>query len=181
MPAFGMPEAPGGYRGGVRRHLTGSLAALVAAFLAALVTAVLAYATNGAPGTPDHDSWRIDAIRAVGNVDSAVATMTLSLQHEGDLFARYLRTVAVQQEQNAGKEAQNLSSLQPPDQDLKRASQVTSALDDAQTLLTNVRTAVVRGDTASYAALVHNLQRTDDTLSRIEDALRAVPDEQGES
>lgn len=175
-----MPNAPHGYDVRVRRPVTG-FAVLFAALMAALLTAVLALVTHGAPGTPDQDSWRIGAIRAVDNVDSAVSTMTLSLQHQGDLFARYLRTVAVQQEQNAGKEAQNLSGLQPPDPDLKRSHQVTSALDDAQTLLTNVRIAVVRGDTASYAALIRSLQQTDDALARIEDSLRALPDEQGES
>lgn len=158
-----------GYRRRVRRPAP--------VLVAATLLASLPLLSGCAPGTPDQDSWRVDAIRAVGDVSSAVATMELSLERDDRIFGPYLRTVAVQSEENAGTAAQHLSARQPPDAYLRRSAYVTSQLDDAQSLLTEVRIAVVRRDSAAYADLLRRLGRTDDRLNRVEDALRALPDD----
>ena len=46
--------------------------------------------TGCAPGTPDADSWRIDAQRAVSDASSAVLTAELALRHnvKGRVFDR---------------------------------------------------------------------------------------------
>lgn len=130
-----------------------------------------------APGTPDQDSWRVDALRAVGDVSSAVSTMQVALQHHDRIFAPYLRTVAVQAEDNAGTASQKLSGRQPPDPYRKRYHTVTTALDDADSLLSDARIAVVRHNSAAYADLITQLSKTSDQLSSIEDQIRALPDD----
>jgi hypothetical protein len=67
------------------------LSGLVAALLAVLTVA------GCAPGTPDEDSWRDDATRAVGDVASAVQTARLALVQslEENLPDPYLQTVMV--------------------------------------------------------------------------------------
>ena len=49
-----------------------------------------------APGTPDEDSWRIDAQRAVSDASSAVQTVALALRQSdrGRVFDRYLEGLA---------------------------------------------------------------------------------------
>lgn len=133
-----------------------------------------------APGTPDEDSWRVDAIRAVGDVSSSVATMELALRRRDDLFHPYLETVAVQSERTAGQAQQKLSSRQPPDAYLSRDERVTQALDDASSLLRAVRVAVVRLAPEEYGDLLGRLSSADDRLTRLEAELRALPDDRSE-
>jgi hypothetical protein len=133
--------------------------------------------TACAPGTPDEDSWRVDALRSVGDVSSSVSSVQLALEHHDRLFGPYLQTVAVQAEDAAGTAATKLSAVQPPEAYQDRSDTVTKALDDAESLLTEARTAVVRRDSADYADLIRRLTRTGDRLSRIEDGIRALPDD----
>ncbi|MGZ4451696.1 MAG: hypothetical protein ACXVWW_04055 [Nocardioides sp.] len=130
-----------------------------------------------APGTPDEDSWRVDALRSIGDVSSSVSSVQLALQHHDRLFGPYLQTVAVQAEDAAGTASTKLSAVQPPEPYQGRSDTVTSALDDAESLLTDARIAVVRRDSAAYADLVRRLKRTGDRLSRLEDRVRALPDD----
>jgi len=130
-----------------------------------------------APGTPDEDSWRVDALRSIGDVSSSVSTMQLALQHHDRLFGPYLQTVAVEAEDAAGTAATKLSAVQPPDPYLGRSDTVTSALDDADSLLTDARIAVVRRNTAAYAGLIAKLKKSSDRLSSLEDRIRALPDD----
>ena len=145
--------------------------------LLAVVPGVLLAVTACAPGTPDEDSWRVDALRAVGDVSSSVGTMRLALEHRGDLFHPYLEAVAVRSEDSASASAQKLSSRQPPDAYLSRYETVTDALDAANSLLSDVRIAVVRRHPQAYADLLSQLGRTDHRLSTLEDDLRALPDD----
>ena len=139
---------------------------------------VMALAASAcAPGTPDKDSWRVDALRSIGDVSSSVSSVQLALQHHDRIFGPYLQTVTVQAEDNAGKATTKLSAVQAPGPYLDRADTVTSALDDADSLLTDARIAVVRRDSATYAALIHRLSTTADRLSRLEDRIRALPDD----
>lgn len=143
----------------------------------AVLLCLLGALAGCSPGTPDKDSWRVDAIRAVGDVSSAIETLQLALRHHADLFHPYLQTVAVDAERNASAAADKLTSRQPPDAYLQRADKVTSALDDADDLLTEARIAVLRRDTAAYGHLAGELSDTSDRLDRIEDSLRALPDD----
>lgn len=122
-----------------------------------------------APGTPDADSWRGDASRATGDVLSEMATVRLALEQRDGLFGTYLRTVVVDAEEGAGRAAQKLSAVQPPDSELDRHDEVTSALDDAASLLTDVRIAVVRG--ASVEQYAGRLADAADELDRLEQSL----------
>jgi len=130
-----------------------------------------------APGTPDEDSWRVDALRSIGDVSSAVSSVQLALQHHDRLFGPYLQTVAVQAEDSAGTASTKLSAVQPPEPYQGRSDTVTSALDDADSLLTDARIAVVRRDDSAYAGLIQRLTKTSDRLSRLENRIRALPDD----
>ena len=85
--------------------------------VSALVAALLLAVTGCAPGTPDEDSWRYDARRAVGDVVSAVQTARLVLMQsqEGRVHHAYLQNVLVDAERTGGLAAETLSSVQPPE------------------------------------------------------------------
>ena len=99
---------------------------------AALVAALLLAVTGCAPGTPDEDSWRYDATRAVGDVVSAVQTARLALKQsqEGRVHHAYLQAVLVDAERTGGMAAETLSSVQPPDVEHRRSSDVNDQLDE---------------------------------------------------
>jgi hypothetical protein len=140
----------------------------------ALVGTVTAMTLVGcAPGTPDEDSWRDDAVRVTGDVGSAVATVELAVRHRDRLFATYLQTVVVDAEEAADKAATRLEGVQPPDSEMARNDDVTSALDDATSLLTDVRIAVVAG--APLDHFIPELSSTADDLEKLESSLHEPP------
>lgn len=135
---------------------------------------LVAAATAGcAPGTPDEDSWRDDAVRVTGTVGSAAATLELALRRRSDLYGTYLQTVAVDAEESADKAAARLEGVQPPEAELARNKDVTTALDDATSLITDVRIAVVRG--ASLEPFIARLASTADQLDKLEKSLHQPP------
>jgi hypothetical protein len=139
-----------------------------------LVTGLL---SGCAPGTPDEDSWRVDAIRAVSNVSSAVGTMQLALQQHDRITDPYLKVVAVNAEDGASAATDKLSSRQPPRAYRTRYDKVTTALDNAETVLSDARIAVVDQDEGAYLKLVRQLSKKADRLQQIEDDLHALPDD----
>ena len=141
--------------------------------LAATVCAVAVLAAGCAPGTPDDDSWRDDAVRVTGDVGSAVSTMELTLEHRDRLYQNYLQTVALDSEESADRAATRLEGVQPPDVELDRSDQVTSAIDDATSLLTDVRIAVVRG--APLDPFIDKLSQSADQLDTLEQSLHRPP------
>jgi hypothetical protein len=147
-----------------------------AAGAALLVALVL---TGCAPGTPDEDSWRDDATRAVGDVVSAVQSAQLALEQSrrGRLHDAYLQAVLVDAERNGGKAAETLSSVQPPEVEVRRSSDVSDQLDQATGLLTDARIAVVAGHTDEYADLVRDLRKAAQGLLDLESALEHPPRE----
>ena len=72
-------------------------------WLLALAAGALAL-TGCAPGTPDADSWRIDAQRALGDAASAAAAAQVALQQhsEGRLFDAYLPLIRYEQQPGVG-------------------------------------------------------------------------------
>jgi hypothetical protein len=146
---------------------------------ASLATALLLAVTGCAPGTPDEDSWRYDARRAVGDVVSAVQTARLALtqSREGRVHHAYAQNLLVDAERLGGMAAETLSSVQPPDVENRRSSDVNDQLEQATGLLTDARIAVVAHDTGEYADLVTQLERTARDLLDLESALEHPPEE----
>jgi hypothetical protein len=132
-----------------------------------------------APGTPHEDSWRYDATRAVGDVASAVQTAQLALEQSrrDHLPHAYLQTVLVDAEKNGGMAAQKITSVQPPDVEIRRAGDVGDRLDQANGLLTDARIAVVAHDTGQYADLAAQLRKVAGNLQTLEAALEHPPEE----
>ncbi len=127
-----------------------------------------------APGTPDADSWRIDAQRALGDGTSALYAAELALrEHEDDrVFDRYLQTVLLDAEEAVGKASATLASKQPPQPERKRYDTVTSELEEAAGLITTVRIGVVDRETDRYPALADQLDDEAAALAKLEDDLQ---------
>jgi hypothetical protein len=130
-----------------------------------------------APSTPDEDSWRGEAHRAVSNVRSAVQTARLALMEDerGHLHDSYVQTVAVDSEDSAGTSADGFASVQPPELERERYDVVATQLDDAASLLSEVRIAVVAGHTKSYRQLAQKLAEAADGLDRLDQDLSHAP------
>lgn len=143
------------------------------AWAAAVTLAATAALAGCAPGTPDDDSWRDDAVRVTGDVGSAVSTLELALRRRDDLYGTYLQTVAVDAEDSAGKAAQRLEGDQPPESEIDRNTDVTTALDDATSLITDVRIAIVRG--APLRSFIPKLAKTADELEKLASSLHEAP------
>jgi hypothetical protein len=147
----------------------------------AIVSLLLATTSACAPGTPDADSWRIDAQRAVSNASSAVSTAELALrQHvKGRIFDRYLQTVMVEAEKGMGKASNSISTRQPPPSERVRYQTVTSEIDGASSLVASARIAVVDRQTDRYDALASRLAKTNARLQKLEGELMHPPRAQG--
>jgi len=133
--------------------------------------------TGCAPGTPDADSWRIDAQRAVSDASSAVLTAELALRQnvKGRVFDRYLQTVMVDAEKIVGKAGDAIGFRQPPRVEQERYQTVTSQIDEAASLVSTARIAVVDRESDRYDALADRLAKAADSLQRLEDDLQHPP------
>jgi hypothetical protein len=139
--------------------------------------AVVATTVGCAPGTPDSDSWRIDAQRAVGDASSEVQTAELALrQHgRGRVFDNYLQTVLVDAEAGVGKAGDAIGSRQPPREERERYDTVTGQIDEAAGLVSTARIAVVDHETSRYDALADRLASAAEALQKLEDDLQHPP------
>jgi hypothetical protein len=149
---------------------------------AAVGLVALLWLTAGcAPGTPDGDSWRIDAQRAVSDASSAVQTAELALRQNqrGRVFDHYLQTVLVEAEKGVGKAGDYIGSRQPPRAEQQRYQTVAGQIDEAASLVSTARVAVVARETGRYEALADRLESAAEALTELEDDLEHPPAAQG--
>lgn len=139
--------------------VTGTTRGVAHRVLGALALVLLLAVAGCAPRTPDAESWTDQALQALDDVGSEVATATLVLRQErgGRATAELTQTVVLESEEAAGTTADGFASAQPPPGQDEEYARVTTALSDAVDLLSEVRIAVVREDTDRYAALVERL------------------------
>jgi hypothetical protein len=145
----------------------------------ALAAVTLAAAGSGcAPGTPDDDSWRVDAERAVSDAASAVHTaeLALRLRQDGRLYDRYLQTVLVDAEKGIGKAGASIGSKQPPRAERERYGTVTGQVDEAADLVSAARIAVVDRESDRYDSLADRLAEAARALQDLEDDLQHPPE-----
>jgi hypothetical protein len=130
-----------------------------------------------APGTPDGDSWRIDAQRAVADAASAVHAAELALRLDVDdrVFDHYLQTVVVEAEDALGTAGDSIGSKQPPQAERERYDTVTGQIDEAAGLVSTVRIAVVDREEERYDALADRLADAETALLQLEDELQHPP------
>ncbi len=142
-----------------------------------IVAIIVATSAGCAPGTPDGDSWRIDAQRAVADASSAVRTAELALRQNarGRVFDRYLQTVLVDAEEGVGKASDAIGSKQPPRSERERYDAVTGQLDEAAGLVSTARIAVVDRETDRYDALADRLAAAAKALQKLQDDLEHPP------
>jgi hypothetical protein len=146
--------------------------------VAAIGLVVMVSMTTGcSPGTPDADSWRIDAQRAVSDASSAVLTAELALRQsvKGRVFDRYLQTVMVEAEKSVGKAGDAIGAKQPPRVEQARYQTVTSQIDEAASVVATARIAVVDRETDRYEALADRLAKAGDALQQLENDLQHPP------
>lgn len=137
--------------------------------------AVLAVLISGCViSTPSVDSWRSDAADAMEAVASELATVELALgaQQRDQLFEATVLVLLVQAEEAAGTAAAGFSALQPPPGHDAERAQLTTALDDAVTLLTQARIAVAAQQTQSIDQLIADLSYERSTLTEQTEQLR---------
>ena len=143
----------------------------------ALLVLVVGLTAGCAPGTPDGDSWRIDAQRAVSDAAAQVHTVerALRLHEQGRVFDRYLQTVLLDAEKGVGTASDAIGSKQPPRPERKRYDTVTGQLDEAAGLVATTRIAVVDRETDRYDALADRLADAGKALLELEDELQHPP------
>lgn len=146
-------------------------------------TALLAFvavpvAAGCAPSTPDTDSWRLHARRAVADVLSSVQTSRLALEQalDDNLFDSYVQTLTVDAETTGSSAAEKFAGEQPPAPELKRFTVVTGQLDEATGLLGDARIAAVAGRTEEYSGLIKELHSSAARLDGLEQDLRHPPE-----
>ncbi|GAB3261196.1 hypothetical protein [Nocardioides dilutus] len=147
-----------------------SLVVILAVGLATMVSGC-------APGTPDGDSWRIDAQRAVSDAASAVHTaeLALRLHDEGRVYGRYLQTVLVDAEEAVGIAGDAIARKQPPQTERERYGVVTGQIDEATSLVATTRIAVVDRESERYDALADRLAEAATALTELEADLQHPP------
>jgi hypothetical protein len=134
----------------------------------------LGLVTGCAPQAPDHSSWTDQAVKALEDVSSQVATVTLMLLLEQDskVPGKYQQVVAQDSETAVGKTADTFGGEQPEPRDDATYKRVTSLMSDASDLLADVRIAVVRRDEDAYPALLRKLEALQGDLSAAQERLR---------
>jgi hypothetical protein len=145
---------------------------LVSWLLGAVVGAVLLAAC--APATPDSQAWRASAVQTLEDTSSQLATMRLTVEQERQdrLPGRYAVAVAVDSEEQAATAAESLTSQQPPGAERRAYDRVSSLLDDAQSLISEARIALVAGRTPEYPSLLRRLDRLGARTDRETERLR---------
>lgn len=128
------------------------------------------------PRTPDGGGWHTDASRYAGEELAAVGTSILALRQDDDLYGPYLRVSTAKAEKSGSRAADELTSVQPPDGARDGYDNVTTALEDASDVLTDVRLAAWEGNTASYPALLQRLEKVRDRLEQIVQSLQQGSD-----
>jgi hypothetical protein len=101
-------------------------------------------------------------------------SLLVRLVREGRMYGKYQQIVALNSETNAGRSADHFSAEQPEPRDDATYTRVTGLLSDATDLLSDVRIALVRRDTAEYPRLAQQLSRMTDRLDKAESQVTAV-------
>ena len=137
-------------------------------------TLLLATVIGCAPQSPDHSSWTDQAHQALEDVASEVSTVTLLLRLEGDgkVPGKYQQVVAQDSESAVGATMEKFGGEQPEPRDDDEYRHVTSVMSDASDLLSDVRIAIVRRDTAEYPDLLEQLAKSRRDLADAEERLR---------
>lgn len=145
---------------------------------AALLIAAPLMAGCVLPATPSHHGWLVHGQRATGDVASALSTTMLTLREEDHsrLVPNYARVAIAQAESTAGGAASAWGDEQPPRSEQQRASRISNTLDQANTLISQARTALLDNDPHACAQYCPKLQKMAAKVQKIEQRLSADAD-----
>ncbi|KRF11353.1 hypothetical protein ASG90_16480 [Nocardioides sp. Soil797] len=135
---------------------------------------VLVLGSGCVPATPSSSEWAGQASRALDSVAGEVATARIVLREhrEDDLLAKVAVVMLADSEEAIGKTSDDITTTQRPPGHTRQYDKVTAEIDQASSLVTEVRTAVVAGDEAALPALDSKLRREEQDLSDLAGALR---------
>lgn len=127
-----------------------------------------------APQSPDHSSWTDQAHQALEDTASEVATVSLllRLERQGKVPGKYQQVVAQDSESAVGATMSKFGGEQPEPQDDPTYRRVTGVMSDASDLLSEVRIAIVRRDSAAYPKLLDRLVDVEARLNEVARDLR---------
>lgn len=130
------------------------------------------------PATPSQHGWLVHGERAAGDVVSALGTTELVLrEHAADrLVPNYARVTVAQAESTAGGAVSAWGDEQPPRSQEQRADRISSTFDDADTLISQARQALLDQDPGACARYCPRLRSMATQVQKIERALSRAAD-----
>jgi hypothetical protein len=161
-----------GYLRGMWRARKPQVLAVCAGLASALLT--------GCTGTPASvSSWQSSSDRAIGEALSGLGTSRLAIDLDTDDRAphSYVVVTVTDAIESASKEVSSFQVAQPPDS-LHRANKVVGeALDDAVSLMVDVRVAIASPglDPATARVLLHRIDTLRKKLDRLDSAVKSSP------
>ena len=160
------------------RDLGPRAASLRALGAVALLAALTAGCTTGQPAS--HSAWQSSSHRALGQAISGLGTARVALQVESADRAPHTYTVVTATDaiESTDKEVSGYQVAQPPD-DLHHANKVVGqALDDAVSLLVDVRVALASPgiDAAGARALIDRIDAERKKLDDLDKAVQSSPE-----
>ena len=147
----------------------------------ALLAVLLSGCGTGRPASVS--SWQSASERALGEATSGLGTARLALRTEVEDRAPHTYTVVTVTDaiETSSREASSYQVAQPPDR-LHRANQVVGqALDEAVSLLVDVRVALASPgvDAAAARQLIERIDRLRKQLDDLDSAVRTSPESVG--
>jgi hypothetical protein len=166
-----------GWRGGASRRAR----ALEFAVLGAFVCGALAGCTTGQPSSTS--AWQSASDRALGEVISGLGTARIVVEQEqrNRLPHTYSVEAVTDTIETSGREISSYQVGQPPDR-LHRANAVVGdALDEASSLLVEVRVAIASPELTSESAhqLLERIDALRDELDQLDSAVMTSPESVG--
>jgi hypothetical protein len=139
--------------------------------LAGALLAACGFISGCGTSSPDPSGYREEASLSLGTAASEVATTRLFLEEldEADVWSAVLDAQLRYSADGVASAAQSFGDLDPPPGSDRLQKRCSALLDDADSLLAEVRIAVHRGADEKYPALVDDLAelaRRMETLER---------------
>ncbi|MFS3127524.1 hypothetical protein ACLM5J_03885 [Nocardioides sp. Bht2] len=113
-----------------------------------LIALVVGTTACGVVSQPDQSAWRDSAVHSLEDASAALATtrVVVTEQRRGNLPVRYAVTLLSGKEEGLAKAESSLATLQPPDADRQRSSDLLTLLGEAVDAQREVRVLVVDRD-----------------------------------
>lgn len=129
---------------------------------------VLSATACGVVNQPDRATWRESAVHSLDDASAALATTrtVVAEQDHDHLPVRYAITLVRGKEESIAQAESSLASLQPPDGERRRATDLVTLLGDAVDAQREVRVLIVARDPVPHALL----KKIDELIAQLDRA-----------